>query len=170
MKALILGLLVMTASVMTVGVTDVSAAEQTWTGKISDSNCGATHKMAGKTDRECTEACIKGGAKYVFVSDGNVYKIQNQDFAGLPVHAGHTVTLKGEMNGDTITVSTLRCLRSPVELQLSEVTAAALVVCTAMNRCANARAVLVLSRPHSIAINCTCIGRISRCGLYRNRA
>jgi hypothetical protein len=41
----------------------------------------------------------------VFVSDGSVYKIDNQEFAGLPVHAGHTVTLGGDMKGDTITVS-----------------------------------------------------------------
>jgi hypothetical protein len=106
MEKLILGLLVMTAGVMT-----VSAAEQTWTGKISDSNCGAMYKTAvehdGKamTDRECTEACIKGGAKYVFVSDGNVYKIENQDLALLQEHAGHTMRLTGEMKGDTITVS-----------------------------------------------------------------
>ena len=95
------------------GVMDVPAAEQTWTGKISDSNCGAIHKMTAEhggkamTDRECTEACIKGGATYVFVSAGNVYKIENQNFADLPVHAGHTVTLKGEINGDTITISNI---------------------------------------------------------------
>ena len=107
MKALILGLLVMTAGI----IMTASAAQQTWTGKISDSNCGATHKTAAEhggkamTDRECTQACIKGGAKYVFVSDGNVYKIENQAFAGLPLHAGHAVTLRGDMKGDTITVS-----------------------------------------------------------------
>ena len=108
MKRWIVGLLVMTASAMS-----ASAAEQTWTGKISDSNCGATHKSAAEhggkamTDRQCAQACVKSGATYVFVNDGNVYKIQNQDFAGLPVHAGHTVTLKGEMKGDTINVSSI---------------------------------------------------------------
>ncbi len=34
-------------------------------------------------------------------------KIGNQDFAGLAVHAGHAVTLKGEMTGDTINVSNI---------------------------------------------------------------
>ena len=102
MKTLILGLLVASVSVMT-----VSAAEETWTGKISDSNCGATHKMAGKSDRECAEACIKGGGKYVFVHDGTVYKIANQDYPGLPVHVTHNVTLKGDVKGDTITVSSV---------------------------------------------------------------
>lgn len=50
-----------------------SAADKMWTGKISDSMCGASHaKMiaghAGMTDKDCTLACIKAGAKYVFVS------------------------------------------------------------------------------------------------------
>lgn len=40
----------------------------TWTGTISDSMCGAKHGMAKMTDRECTEMCVKTGAKYIFVS------------------------------------------------------------------------------------------------------
>ena len=90
------------------------AAEQTWTGSISDSMCGASHqKMAAEhgntkmSDRDCTAACVKGGAKYVFVSNGKVYNIQNQDLARLQEHAGHTVQLTGEMKGNTITVSTI---------------------------------------------------------------
>jgi hypothetical protein len=90
----------------------VFAADQTWTGKISDSMCGADHsKMAaehggGKTsDRDCTLACVKNGGKYVFVSDGKTYNITNQDYAGLQQHAGHTVKLTGDMQGDSITVS-----------------------------------------------------------------
>jgi hypothetical protein len=89
----------------------VWAAQQTWTGKISDSNCGASHQAAiehgGKkmTDAECTKACVKGGAKYVFVHEGKVIPITNQDFSGLEEHAGHTVHLTGEMTDDSITVS-----------------------------------------------------------------
>ena len=86
--------------------------EQTWTGKISDDMCGASHtKMAAEhkdskmSDRDCTLACVKGGGKYVFVSGGKVYKIENQDLAQLQVHAGHTVRLTGHMKSDTITVS-----------------------------------------------------------------
>jgi len=88
-----------------------AAAEQTWTGKISDSMCGATHKKmaehgtAKMSDRDCTLACVKGGGKYVFVSGGKVYNVSNQDFGSLQEHAGHTVRLSGEMKGDTITVS-----------------------------------------------------------------
>ena len=87
------------------------AAEQTWTGKISDSNCGASHKAAiehgGKkmSDAECTRECVKGGAKYVFVHKGKVIPIANQDFSGLEEHAGHTVQLSGEMVAGSVTVS-----------------------------------------------------------------
>ena len=88
------------------------AADQTWTGKISDSMCGATHQSAtehgGKkmSDRDCTLACVKEHqAKYVFVHDGKVLNIANQDAAGLEEHAGHTVNLTGALDGDTITVS-----------------------------------------------------------------
>jgi hypothetical protein len=60
----------------------VSFAAQTWTGKISDSMCGATHKAmehGGKklSDRDCVQACLKDGAKYVFVSEGKVYDVTN---------------------------------------------------------------------------------------------
>jgi hypothetical protein len=83
----------------------LSAAEQTWSGKISDSMCGASHaKMehSGKkmNDRDCTQACIKEGAKYVFVTKGKVHEINNQDSTALADHAGHAVKLTGEMDKD----------------------------------------------------------------------
>jgi hypothetical protein len=87
------------------------AADQTWTGKISDSSCGRSHKSAiehaGKkmSDHDCTIACVKGGGKYVFVAGSKIYNIDNQDFAGLEEHAAHSVALTGEMTGDTIHVS-----------------------------------------------------------------
>ena len=87
-------------------------AAQTWTGKISDSKCGAKHMSAGEhganamTDHDCTIACVKGGGKYVFVTKGKVYPINNQDFAGLEEHAGHTVKLTGDMQSQgTINVT-----------------------------------------------------------------
>src|ERR1039458_8326614 len=78
-------------------------AAQTWTGKISDSDCGAKHKSAAEhggkamSDHDCAVACVKGGAKYVFVTGGKVPPINNQDFSGLEEHAGHTVKLTGDL-------------------------------------------------------------------------
>ncbi len=87
-----------------------SAAEQTWAGQISDSACGAKHEEAAEgqgkmPDRECTQACVRGGSKYVLVVDGKVLQIANQENKDLATHAGHTVKLTGEMKGSAITVS-----------------------------------------------------------------
>jgi hypothetical protein len=87
------------------------AANKTWTGKISDSMCGLSHKAAiehggGKmTNAQCTEACVKAGATYVFASGGKVYTLATQDNEGLAMNAGKTVRLTGDMQGTTITVS-----------------------------------------------------------------
>ncbi len=90
--------------------TVASAAEQTWTGNISDSACGAKHEEAAEgqgkmPDRACTEACVRGGSKYVLVADGKVVQIANQDNKELATHAGHRVKLTGELKGNAITVS-----------------------------------------------------------------
>jgi hypothetical protein len=90
--------------------TVASAAEQTWTGDISDSACGAKHEEAAEgqgkmPDRECTQACVRGGSKYVLVADGKVVQIANQDNKELAAHAGHRVKLTGELKGNAITVS-----------------------------------------------------------------
>ena len=86
------------------------AAEQTWTGKISDSACNAKHEEAAENqgvmaDRECTQACVRGGSKYVLIVDGKPIQIANQDFKDLATHAGHAVKLTGELKGAAIVVS-----------------------------------------------------------------
>ena len=87
-----------------------TAAEQTWTGQISDSACGAKHEEAAEgqgkmPDRDCTVACVRGGSKYVLVVDGKVLQIANQDNKDLATHAGHAVRITGELKGNAITVS-----------------------------------------------------------------
>jgi hypothetical protein len=88
------------------------AADQTWTGKISDNICGADHsamaQQGKKSDpHECTLTCAKGGGKFVFVSNATVYNIANQELVELKTHAGHAVQLTGDLGADgkTITVS-----------------------------------------------------------------
>ena len=86
------------------------AAEQTWSGKISDSACGAKHEEAAEgqgvmADRECTQACVRGGSKYVLVVDGKAMQIANQDFKDLAAHAGHAVKVTGELTGAAIKVT-----------------------------------------------------------------
>ena len=111
MKRILMHVVVVTslALVWTTGMR-LLASEQTWTGKISDSLCGASHQQmasqAGLSDQQCTVECVKAGGKYVFVGPNDkIFQIANQDFAGLAQHPFETVTLTGELNGDTITVA-----------------------------------------------------------------
>ena len=87
------------------------AAEQTFTGQISDSLCKAKHEEAAEdqgkmSDHDCTVACVKGGSKYVLLApDGKVYDIANQDFKDLERNAGAHVKITGELKGTAISVS-----------------------------------------------------------------
>ena len=94
------------AATFVFSATAAFAADQTWTGAISDKMCGADHKKMGGTmsDRDCTLACTKGGTPYVLVVGGKVYQLTGHD-GDLKTHAGHTVNLTGELKGDTIRVA-----------------------------------------------------------------
>jgi len=97
------------------GTPVVRGAEQTWSGVISDSLCGASHDGMRKkgdklTDRECTVACVNyqtpGAPQFVFVSAGKVYPINNQAFGGLGRRSGAPITLTGELdNNGAITIT-----------------------------------------------------------------
>lgn len=106
MRQVVIGL----AAAVVMSIPSMAAAD-TLKGKLSDSMCNAKH-MGGEhdgkkvTDRECAEKCVTGGAKYVFVGEGDkIYQISNQDFAGLKTHVGHSVILTATSKDDTLTVS-----------------------------------------------------------------
>jgi hypothetical protein len=88
------------------------AAEQTWTGVISDSLCNASHmKMAQSLfppleEPACVLACVDGGGKFVFMDKGETtLQIANQDFADLKKFPAARVIVTGELKGDVITIS-----------------------------------------------------------------
>ena len=102
-----LAALIATFCWLAIGPSGVRAAEQTWTGAISDSLCGTSHDAMRKngqkiTDRECTVACVNyqtpGSPRFVFVSGGKVYPIKNQDFGGLGRRSGAPILLTGELD------------------------------------------------------------------------
>jgi len=99
-------------------------AQQTFTGRISDSTCRAAHQTkaaeAQLTDRECLVACINALAKYVLVDqDGKIVPIANQDAMGLPLYAGRPVKLTGEMKNDAIVVTRVEAI--PAHLHIGHV-------------------------------------------------
>jgi len=87
--------------------TESLAAEQTWTGDISDATCGPSHLKMSQglfNSHECVLACTEK-VKFVLVSDGKSLQIANQDFAALKEFAGQTVKVTGEQQKDEIVIS-----------------------------------------------------------------
>jgi hypothetical protein len=85
------------------------AADQTMTGKVSDSMCGAKHQMAGN-DASCTRTCVKGGSKYALVVGDKVYTLESADKTALDKLdelAGASAKVTGEVKGDTIAVKSV---------------------------------------------------------------
>jgi Protein of unknown function (DUF5818) len=79
---------------------------QTFTGEIGDSMCGLKHTM-GDNAKDCTEECVKGGAKYILadVAHGKVYQLSDQDAA--KKYPGQKVKVTGTLNGETIEVTSI---------------------------------------------------------------
>ncbi|HVY93708.1 MAG TPA: hypothetical protein VHA14_13195 [Bryobacteraceae bacterium] len=80
-------------------------AQQTVTGKISDAMCASDHSMMQRggsklSDKQCVQECVKSGQKYVLVSKGKVYQIQNQNSPGLAENAGGSVKVTGDASAD----------------------------------------------------------------------
>lgn len=81
------------------------AAGKSYSGTVSDDHCGAKHAKASADAAACVEKCVSGGAKYVLVSHGKVYKLSDQDkFKDM---GGKAVKVMGTLSGDTITVSSV---------------------------------------------------------------
>ena len=84
----------------------MAMAAQSWTGTVSDSNCGTKHSTPSAAAAKCVAACVTKGAKYVLVSNGKVYSVMPQDkFADF---AGQSVKVTGSMDGDTITADSVK--------------------------------------------------------------
>lgn len=91
------------AALLLASVAFAGAAGKSWTGTISDSSCGAKHTMMpGKSDKECTQACIKMGSKYVLVAGGKVFQLSDQK-APEPF-AGDRVKVTGKLDAKTKTI------------------------------------------------------------------
>jgi hypothetical protein len=82
-------------------------------GQIGDSLCAGGHAHAAPeirnmSGRDCVRRCVEMGAAYVFVSQGIVYTIRNQDLEDLTRLAGQDVEIEGEVRQNLLTVSSVR--------------------------------------------------------------
>src|SRR5579872_4910810 len=84
-----------------------AAKAKTFTGKVSDSMCGAKH-MESSDDAGCTRVCVGKGAKYALVVGDKVYTLDTSDKAALATldkNAGAKVTVTGTEKDNTIAVT-----------------------------------------------------------------
>jgi len=84
-------------------------------GRIGDDRCADGHahvsaELRNLSGRDCVNRCVLMGAHYVFVSQGVVYTIRNQDFPDLTRFAGQDVQLEGELQQNLLTVERVRPL------------------------------------------------------------
>ena len=78
---------------------------KTFTGVVSDSHCGAKHSAASDAAAKCVSHCAEMGADYVLVSEGKVYKLDNQN--EFKQYAGKSVKVTGVADGDSIRVESV---------------------------------------------------------------
>jgi hypothetical protein len=105
MKKLLLLLVVLSVTLMFVGVT-FAADKTTVNGYVGDSACMAK----GKTNAECTKKCIDKGAKMVVVTDEGDKVLTVDNPKALEGHEGHHVAVTGKVTGDSIHVDGVKML------------------------------------------------------------
>lgn len=87
----------------------ISAFAGEWAGTISDSGCAAKHADASEKSQACVKSCIQNrGMAAVFVTDGKVLKFSDSSKDKIADHLGHKVTISGKLDGDTITVDSVK--------------------------------------------------------------
>ena len=85
---------------------NAAGTQGTWSGVVTDNMCGA--KGASASQAACTKKCVSDhGAKLALydAADKKVYVLEPQEKA--TGHEGHSVTIKGTLDGDTIHVESL---------------------------------------------------------------
>jgi len=96
------------AFVLVLSLFAISAAAGEWTGYVSDLKCATKNPANAGSEKHanCAQNCAKGGAELALVSEGKVYKIANRD--KVADHAGHKVTVTGKLDGETLTVESVK--------------------------------------------------------------
>ncbi len=101
--------LAMTATVLFLMTSGAFAASTkgAWEGWVSDAKCGAS-----KIDAACVKECENGGSPLVFVNDKDksVLQVTNQDV--LKGHEGHHIKVKGSVDGDQLTITSVSMLKN----------------------------------------------------------
>jgi hypothetical protein len=79
------------------------------TGFVGDSSCGAKHADASDSSAACAKRCLGRGDQAVLVTkEGKVYKIDSASQAKVKDFAGKTVTVSGDVSGDSLKIESVK--------------------------------------------------------------
>lgn len=85
-----------------------AAALATYDGVVTDTKCGAKHTAAiPESAADCARACVHAGQKFALVDGDKIYILDGHPEL-LKHAAGERVTIAGTLNGDTISVASVR--------------------------------------------------------------
>jgi hypothetical protein len=100
--------------VATCAATAIAAPPSVFVGWVTDTECGPDHAPMiatggmGAEAVECTRRCVEKGATYGFVDEGALRFFQLDDQETPRAFAGLRVCVEGELEGDTIRVTSVR--------------------------------------------------------------
>lgn len=84
-----------------------TTTEQSYEGMVTCSRCGAKHSAAlGQNAADCARSCVRGGASFVLVEGNANYRLEG-DLGVLGRLAGRRARIVGELNGNTIRISSV---------------------------------------------------------------
>lgn len=78
-------------------------SQQTFSGVITDANCGPKHEDSEKGASECARMCVRNGSTYTIVDGDHKYEVAG-NLAQFDEFAGQRVSLFGLLDGKTIKV------------------------------------------------------------------
>jgi hypothetical protein len=91
--------------VLAVGLFAADSKDQTLTGTVSDTMCGAKHMMSGPA-AECIRACVKSGSDYALVVGNKVYTLKGNN-TEIDKFGGQQVTVTGKLSGNVVQVASI---------------------------------------------------------------
>ncbi|SPE42658.1 conserved exported hypothetical protein [Candidatus Sulfopaludibacter sp. SbA3] len=81
----------------------LAAADQTFTGVITDTMCGKSHEMmGGQSDEKCVAMCVKGSSQYALFDGKTVLRLSDQKTPAK--FAAKRVKVTGTLNEKTQTI------------------------------------------------------------------
>jgi hypothetical protein len=90
--------------------TESPVAGSTYEGMVTDTHCGAKHSAAiNQSAGDCTRMCVHGGERFALIDGDTVYVLEGGTEA-LKRTAGQRVRIVGTLNGDTLSVASVRAL------------------------------------------------------------